>query len=45
MLDYLGNISVPTISMDDLIKMKQGTDRRQDEADIRYLSETKNAKR
>ncbi|MDI6736682.1 MAG: hypothetical protein QME42_10925 [bacterium] len=41
----LGNISVPTISIGDLIKMKQVTDRRQDAADIRYLLEIKNAKK
>lgn len=40
----LGNISVPTISIDDLMKMKQVTDRQQDKADIRYLLEIKNAK-
>lgn len=38
-------ISIPTISIDDLIKMKKKTGRRQDKADIRYLRRLKNEKR
>jgi len=38
----LDNISVPIVSIDDLIKMKQDTGRKQDEIDIRYLLEIKN---
>ncbi|MBU1261480.1 nucleotidyltransferase family protein [bacterium] len=39
----LDDISMPTISINDLIEMKRGTGRRQDEADIRYLLEIKDA--
>jgi len=41
----LGNISVPIISMEDLIIMKQRSSRHQDKTDIKYLLEIKNAKR
>ncbi|MFH1619098.1 MAG: nucleotidyl transferase AbiEii/AbiGii toxin family protein [bacterium] len=37
----LKNISIPVISIDDLIKMKKNTGRKQDEADIKYLGEVK----
>ena len=40
----LDDISMPTISIDDLIKMKEATGRLQDEADIRYLLEIKDEK-
>ncbi|MBI4656343.1 MAG: hypothetical protein HY746_06305 [Elusimicrobia bacterium] len=40
----LRNISIPVISIDDLIKMKKNTGRKQDEADIRYLKRLKNEK-
>jgi predicted nucleotidyltransferase len=33
----LQGVLVPTVGLDDLIKMKEITDRQQDEADIRYL--------
>lgn len=33
----LRDISIPTISVDDLIKMKRRTGRQQDKADIKYL--------
>ncbi len=35
----LQGVSVPLISKDDLIRMKQKTGRKQDEADIKYLKE------
>ncbi|MCM8799283.1 MAG: hypothetical protein NC900_00935 [Candidatus Omnitrophica bacterium] len=38
------NISIPVISIDDLIKMKSKTGRKQDKADIRYLKKIKNEK-
>lgn len=41
----LGDISVPTISVDDLIEMKQKTGRQQDKADIRYLKELRDEKK
>jgi hypothetical protein len=41
----LQEISIPTISIDDLIRMKQKTGRQQDKADIRYLRRLKNEKR
>lgn len=34
-------VSIPVVGLNDLIKMKEGTDRRQDEADIRYLKDLK----
>ena len=37
-------VSVPTVSIDDLIKMKENTGRAQDEADIGYLRRVKNEK-
>ncbi|OGW37801.1 MAG: hypothetical protein A2010_12225 [Nitrospirae bacterium GWD2_57_9] len=37
----LQSVSIPTVSLDDLIKMKEKTDRQQDEADVRYLKEIK----
>lgn len=40
----LCNISIPVIDIDDLIKMKKNTGRKQDEADIRYLKRLKNEK-
>lgn len=41
----LQEVSIPTISIDDLIRMKQKTGRQQDKADIRYLRRLKNEKR
>jgi len=41
----LHGVSVPLVSIDDLIKMKGATDRRQDEADIRYLRKLKSEKK
>ena len=41
----LQDVSIPTISIDDLIKMKQKTGRQQDKADIRYLMRLRNEKR
>jgi predicted nucleotidyltransferase len=41
----LHDISIPLISIDDLIKMKQNTGRQQDKADIRYLRELKSEKK
>jgi predicted nucleotidyltransferase len=41
----LQDVSIPTISIDDLIKMKQNTGRQQDKADIRYLMRLRNEKR
>ncbi|MCM8796228.1 MAG: hypothetical protein NC928_06065 [Candidatus Omnitrophica bacterium] len=41
----VGNISIPVISIDDLIKMKSNTTRKQDKADIRYLKKIKNEKK
>jgi hypothetical protein len=38
------NITIPTVSIDDLIKMKQKTGREQDKADIKYLKRLKNEK-
>jgi hypothetical protein len=40
----LQDVSVPVISVDDLIKMKKVSDREQDKADIRYLRKLKNEK-
>ena len=34
-----GDVQIPLISVKDLIKMKKNTNRKQDEADIRYLKE------
>ncbi len=41
----LQGISIPVISIADLIKMKKVTDREQDKADIRYLRKLKNEKK
>lgn len=41
----LHDVSIPVISIDDLIKMKHITERQQDEADIRYLRKLKNEKK
>lgn len=41
----LHGVSIPVISIDDLIKMKRKAGRRQDRADIRYLRKLKNEKR
>ncbi|MBI5048797.1 MAG: nucleotidyltransferase [Deltaproteobacteria bacterium] len=35
------DVSIPVISIDDLIKMKQITERQQDKADLRYLRKLK----
>ncbi len=40
----LQNITIPTVSIDDLIKMKQKSGREQDKADIKYLKRLKNEK-
>ncbi len=32
-----GNVKIPLVSIKDLIKMKEGTNRKQDESDVRYL--------
>lgn len=40
----LQDISIPTISIDNLIKMKKLAGREQDKADIRYLKRLKNEK-
>lgn len=40
----LQGVSVPVVSIDGLIKMKQRTGRQQDKADIRYLRKLKNEK-
>ncbi|MGB9735474.1 MAG: nucleotidyl transferase AbiEii/AbiGii toxin family protein, partial [bacterium] len=37
-----GNVEIPTISIPDLIKMKEKTGRQQDRADIKYLRKLKN---
>ena len=37
----LRNVSIPTISINDLIKMKKSSNRQQDKADIRYLKRLK----
>lgn len=37
----LQGVPIPIVSIDDLIKMKEITDRQQDAADIRYLKELK----
>jgi hypothetical protein len=39
------NICIPVISIDDLIRMKQRTGRKQDKADVRYLKGLKNEKK
>ncbi len=36
------NVSIPTISIDDLILMKKGSKRKQDREDIKYLKRIKN---
>ena len=41
----LRDVSIPTISIDDLIKMKKKSDRQQDKADIRYLRRLINEKK
>ncbi len=41
----LHGVSIPVVSIDDLIKMKENTERRQDKADIRYLRKLKNEKK
>lgn len=41
----LQNVTIPVVSMDDLIKMKKVTDREQDSADIKYLRKLKNEKK
>lgn len=40
-----GNVTIPTISIPDLIKMKQKTGRQQDKMDIKYLEALKNEKK
>ncbi len=40
-----GNVIIPTISVPDLIKMKQKAGRQQDKADIKYLKALKNEKK
>ncbi|MEK6591163.1 MAG: nucleotidyl transferase AbiEii/AbiGii toxin family protein [Nitrospinota bacterium] len=40
----LYDVTIPVISIDDLIKMKEITKRQQDKADIRYLRKLKNEK-
>lgn len=39
------NITIPTVSIDDLIKMKQKAGREQDKADVKYLKRLKNEKK
>ena len=41
----LQNVSIPTISINDLIKMKKSSNRQQDKTDIRYLKRLKDEKR
>lgn len=41
----LHGVTIPVVSIDDLIKMKEKTDRQQDKADIRYLKELKSEKK
>lgn len=41
----LGGVDVPLISIDDLVVMKKGTGRAQDEADIRYLERIRDEQR
>lgn len=41
----LQGVSIPVISIDDLIKMKKITDREQDNSDIKYLRRLSNEKR
>ncbi len=38
----LHGVSIPVISIDDLIKMKQAADRQQDKSDVKYLKKLKN---
>ena len=38
-------VSIPVISIDDLIKMKQAAGREMDKADIQYLKRVKNGKK
>ncbi|MBI4621581.1 MAG: hypothetical protein HY739_15725 [Desulfobacterales bacterium] len=41
----LHGVTIPVVSIDDLIKMKERTGRQQDKADIRYLKELKDEKK
>ncbi|MEW6162681.1 MAG: nucleotidyltransferase [Nitrospirota bacterium] len=41
----LHGVTIPVASIDDLIKMKEATERQQDKADIRYLKEQRNEKK
>ncbi|MBI3397861.1 MAG: nucleotidyl transferase AbiEii/AbiGii toxin family protein [Deltaproteobacteria bacterium] len=41
----LHGVTIPVVSIDDLIKMKEKTKRKQDMADIRYLKEVKSEKK
>lgn len=41
----LHDVSIPVISIDDLIKMKEKADRQQDRADVRYLRKLKHEKK
>ncbi len=41
----LQDVSIPTISINDLIKMKKSSNRQQDKADIRYLKKSKDEKK
>ncbi len=41
----LQGVSIPVVSLKDLIKMKQMTDRQQDKADVRYLRKCKDEKK
>ncbi len=43
-LIVLKDVTIPIVSIDDLIEMKSNTGRRQDMADIRYLKELKDEK-
>jgi len=38
-------VTIPTISIEDLIKMKKNTGRKQDKADVRYLERIKDEKK
>lgn len=40
----LHNVSIPVVSIEDLIRMKKNTGRQQDKADIRYLRKLKHEK-
>ncbi|MBT9536819.1 MAG: hypothetical protein IVZ94_01655 [Nitrospirae bacterium] len=41
----LHGVSIPVISIDDIIKMKEKADRQQDRADVRYLRKLKHEKK